>query len=220
MSVTRLVLIRHGESVAQELGFHAGHLACKGLSDLGRRQAEALRRRLEKGELGEVSALYASEMARAQETASIIAPAIGHAEPVVDCGVCELHPGDADGLTWAEIQERWPTEDGSGWDPDVQQITNAETWTEMHDRVRSSLTRLAQAHDGETVVIACHGGVISHAMHDRLQLPLYGEHAWMVATNTSITELVLDATLEDWRKGRWGIVRYNDAAHLNDLAPA
>ncbi len=214
MAATRLVLVRHGESAAQAGGFLAGHDACTGLSDLGRSQAQALADRLASGELGAVDALYASEMSRAVETASIIGPAIGHDEPRIDCGVCELHPGDADGLTWTEIEQRWPTRFGTGWDPNWHKIANAESWASMRDRVGTSLDRIATAHVGETVVIACHGGVIAHAMMHHLQIPVDADVAWLVATNTSMTEFVLDDTIADWRQGRWGIARFNDAAHV------
>lgn len=214
MSTTRLVLIRHGESVAQERGFVAGHDGCRGLSDTGRRQASSLAERLAGGELGDVHALYASEMARAVETASIIAPAIGHAAPTTECGLCEIHPGDADGFTWAEIERRWPAGPDDLFGLDWAAAANAETWFDMRDRVVSAIGRIADAHTGETVVIACHGGVIAHAVNHHLGVPADAAVAWLVATNTSITELVLDETLGDWRKGRWGLVRFNDAAHL------
>lgn len=217
MAPTRLVLVRHGESAAQEGGFLAGHGACRGLSDRGREQARALAERLSAGELGAVGALYASEMARAVETAAIIAPAIGHDEPQIDCGVCELHPGDADGLTWAEIEARWPTRHGTGWDPNWQAIANAESWTSMRERVATSLDRIAAAHRGETVVIACHGGVVAQAMMHHLDVAPDAEVAWLVATNTSLTEFVLDDSLSDWRRGRWGVARFNDTAHLHGL---
>lgn len=217
MAATRLVLVRHGESVAQSEGFLAGHLACRGLSETGRRQASALAERLARGELGRVDALYASEMARAIETASIVGPSLGFDVPVTDCDLCELHPGDADGLTWAQVAERWPTQAGPSWDPDEHFIDNAESWQDMHQRVARTMDRLAEAHRGETVVVCCHGGVIAHAMMHRLGLPLSTDKAWLVATNTSITEFVHDADMGDWRAGRWGVMRYNDAAHLTGL---
>ncbi len=214
MAPTRLVLVRHGESAAQAGGFLAGHDACTGLSERGRQQAQALAERLAAGELGSVSALYASEMTRAVETASIIGPALGHREPRIDCGVCELHPGDADGLSWAEIDERWPRDPEAGSDPDWLRIANAESWSGMRERVASALDRIADDHRGETVVIACHGGVVAHAMMHHLAIAPDAEVAWLVATNTSMTEFVLDDSLSDWRRGRWGVIRFNDAAHL------
>ena len=100
---TRIVLVRHGESLAQERRIVGGHRGCEGLSDLGRRQAQALRNRLaQTGELAGAAALYASIMPRAIETASIISPAIGSLEVVRDCDFCEIHPGEGDGLSWDE----------------------------------------------------------------------------------------------------------------------
>ena len=53
-------------------------------------------------------------MPRAIETAEILAPALGGLEVRRECDFCEGHPGDADGLTWAELDQRYPV--GSGWD--------------------------------------------------------------------------------------------------------
>src|SRR4029079_12461481 len=72
--VTRLVLVRHGESRATVDRIVAGHDTCKGLTDRGRQQAEALRDRLARpGELAATTRLVASLMERARETAEIIA---------------------------------------------------------------------------------------------------------------------------------------------------
>ena len=61
MEGTRIVLVRHGESRAQELGILGGHDGCQGLSDVGREQVGRLRDRLAAtGELSEATALYAS----------------------------------------------------------------------------------------------------------------------------------------------------------------
>ena len=77
---TRLVLVRHGESVAQDQGFLSGHDTCVGLSDEGRRQAAALRDRLvASGELGAVDVVFTSVLERTLETAAILAPAFGDA---------------------------------------------------------------------------------------------------------------------------------------------
>ncbi len=67
---TRVVLIRHGEAICNVAGVVGGHVGCTGLSPTGRRQAEALAARLmETGELADVTALYASVLTRALETA-------------------------------------------------------------------------------------------------------------------------------------------------------
>ena len=67
--VTRLVLVRHGESVASVNRSIGGPRTCAGLSDHGRAQCDRLAARLaETGELDDV-VLYASDYPRARETA-------------------------------------------------------------------------------------------------------------------------------------------------------
>jgi probable phosphoglycerate mutase len=207
---TRLVLIRHGEANAFTEQFVAGHKSCTGLSDHGRRQAAALRDRLARtGELGAVDVLYVSLMERAAETARMIAPALGDLPILQDCGVCEIHPGEeADGLTWDEFRERYsPSET---WDPYTRWAPGAESWAELATRAGTRLTELAATHKGQTVVIACHGGVVESSFVTFGRLPM--RHIYMQAENTSITEWRLPADADQW----W-LIRYNDAAHLADL---
>jgi len=73
----RLVLVRHGDAHAGFGGVISGRTGCLGLTDLGRRQAEALRDHLESSGRVHADVLLASELPRAIETASIIAPGLG-----------------------------------------------------------------------------------------------------------------------------------------------
>lgn len=215
---TRVVLVRHGESLAQELGIVGGHKGCRGLTDRGRRQVAALRDRwLATGELGERPLLCASVMPRAVETAGILAPAVGvdEAEIPQDCGLCEHHPGEGDGLLRAEYDERYPFPD-TGWAPDVRRDPGSETWNEMAARVAGAFDALVERHTGRTVVVATHGGVIVQLMIRLLGIDpaRNGSRAWLGCSNGSITE---------WRQvthryapdtAVWELARYNDTAHL------
>src|SRR5271165_3689113 len=106
---TRVVLVRHGEAECNVNGIVGGQAGCTGLTALGQRQVDALAERLARtGELAGVTALYASVLPRAIETAEAIRPALERwrqgppLEIVTDCSLCELHPGEADGLNWAQ----------------------------------------------------------------------------------------------------------------------
>ena len=214
MDGTRIVLVRHGESRAQERGFLGGHTGCTGLSDRGRQQAMALRDRLlATGELAEASVLYSSLMPRAAETAEIIAPALNGLEVVAECGFCEGHPGEADGLTWEELDERYPAD---GWDADSRRAPGWETWREMAARVQGALGGLVERHPGETIVVACHGGVVVHSMLHYLSLDAVatGTRAWISPDNTSLTEWRFAPN--PYQKGTLPVelVRFNDFAHL------
>lgn len=208
-AATRLVLVRHGEAVCNVRGIVGGPLGCTGLSPLGVAQAEALHERLAAtGALVRATVLYASVLARAIDTAAIIRPAVGDGtlEVVSDCGLCELHPGEGDGLRWPEFLERFGEPD---WDTDPERelAPGGESWNGFVRRATAALESLAAHHPGETVAIVCHAGVIESAMlrllpmADVVRLRLRTEH-------TSITEFEADD------RGGWRLLRYNDAAHV------
>jgi probable phosphoglycerate mutase len=219
---TRIVLVRHGESLAQERRVVGGHAGCAGLSELGVRQVEALRDRLAaSGELADAAALYSSVMARAVQTAQILAPALGDLEVQQDCAFCEGHPGEeGDGLSWVEYDKRWPV--SAEWTPETRRDPGSESFADMRARIMTRLDVLAQRHPDETVVVACHGGVVLHSLFRWLKLNPVGNsgRAWLDPVNSSLTE---------WRLAEnpwWGgglpvqLVRFNDHGHLRgDLLP-
>lgn len=219
MEDTRIVLVRHGESLAQQRRVIGGHSGCKGLSDRGRAQVEALRDRLARSaELAGTTALYSSVMARAAETAEILAPALDGLDVRRDCVFCESHPGEGDGLDVDDYDRRWPFP--SEWTVDTRRDPGSESFGEMSERVRRALDALIERHRGETVMVACHGGVVVHSMLRWLDLDPAGlrSRAWLHPVNTSLTE---------WRivpRRSWGLpvelVRFNDHAHLTgELRP-
>jgi probable phosphoglycerate mutase len=212
--LTRLFLIRHGESVAQVEGFVSGHDTCRGLSDLGRQQAEALRDRLLRTKEIEPDIVLTSILPRAIETAQIIAPAIGGADAQQDCDLCEIHPGEAEGLTWEEFGERFGR--GDGWDPNTAAAPGGESWYGFGERVARTLRRYAEDHAEKTIVCVVHGGIVEHAVSAFLGLDA-AQNRMSHLLNTSITELRFE--VNQFRAGppRWVLTRFNDAAHVVDL---
>jgi probable phosphoglycerate mutase len=208
--VTRLILVRHGESnttVARRIG---GFRTCSGLSALGRLQAERLRDRLLS--TGEISAdvLISSQFPRAIETAEIIAPALGNLPIERMEGFGEHDPGDeCDGLTFDEFVERYGPLD---WETDPYSIgfPAGETLAAFHLRVGTAISHVVREHAGKTIVIACHGGVVDAVFRQTMRAPSIGNFdLWTV--NTSVSEFLLV------KPGRWRLIRYNDAAHLAGL---
>jgi 2,3-bisphosphoglycerate-dependent phosphoglycerate mutase len=211
--VTRLFLIRHGESVAQVEGFVSGHDTCRGLSDLGRRQVEALRDRLLRSGEIEADVVLTSILPRAIETAEIISTAIGGGEAVRDCDLCEIHPGDGEGLTWDEWRAKYLN---ANYDPATASAPNGESWMAFNERVARTVKRYVEEHAGKTIVAAVHGGIIEASVSAFLELPLaHGKLAPL--TNASITEWVHHEPEFGRRGERWQLVRYNDAAHLTEV---
>lgn len=211
-TTTRLVLVRHGEAECNVAGRFGGPLGCTGLSEHGRHQVERLRDRLARtGELADATVLYASTLPRAIETAEILNPALGDLELRTDERVCELHPGEADNMTFVDYESSFYPEGSARWrdDPTVPTAPGGESWTGFLDRVDGALHDLTERHEGATIVIACHGGVVDASMLRFLRMDDGYRARRFVTTNSSMTEWT--------RRGdRWRLVRYNDAAHLTD----
>jgi probable phosphoglycerate mutase len=224
-AATRLVLIRHGEAVCNVTGVCGGPVGCGGLTQIGRRQVEDLRDRLlARRELAGADALYASVLPRAVETAELVAPALGSVQcggqlgpppPLVtECGLCELHPGAADGLTWAEFSERFAPVD---WDEDPGRpiAPGGESWTGFVRRVAATLDVLVGRHPGQLVVVACHAGVVEASMLAKLPVAggLEGARLQLQTRHASMTGWEVD-------EGRWRLLGYNDVAHRWDAEPS
>lgn len=208
--MTRLVLIRHGESRATVERFVGGPRSCTGLTDYGRVQAEALKNRLLLEKNIDASAIFSSGFPRAIETATILSPAIGSLPLCIDPGWGEHDPGpDCDGMTYdAFIAQFGPPR----WDGDPHDVVypGGETIAEFHDRVMETLRRTVRDHEGGTLVVSCHAGVIDAVMRNALQMHQTGRFE-LSTRNTSLTELI------HVQGSKWRLVRYNDAAHLAHL---
>lgn len=212
---TTLLLVRHGHAAAAERGVIAGPTGCTGLSDLGRRQAEALRDRLSGAAVVAPDVVLTSVLPRAIETAAILASAFGGGSATQHCDLCELHPGDADGLTW----DAWRKADGFNLaqEPDRVVAPGGESFVTFAQRVRGAVQRVTTEHAGQSVAIVCHGGVIVAAslllMGFDESVLRGGRRLGLDPANTSLTEWERDD-----EGGRWTLVRYNDAAHLEGLS--
>lgn len=211
--MTRLVLVRHGESNVTVDRIIGGPRTCNGLSELGRRQAERLRDRWAAHAEFEPDVLLASQYPRALETMEIVAPALGDLPIGRDDGFGEHDPGpDCDGLsysafvdTYPDLRERWDDHD-----PFATTFPGGETVAAFQFRVGTAVRRVIEQHEGKTVVVGCHGGVVDAVLRLALKAPAMG--AFEIHTvNTSITEIELV------RRNTWKLVRYNDSAHLAGL---
>jgi probable phosphoglycerate mutase len=209
----QLLLVRHGDAYAGFHGVIGGHHGCRGLTPLGRQQAEALRDHLVDTARVRADVLVASELPRAIETASIIAPALGLSTFGHECNLCELHPGESDGLTWTEYAARYGSFDMEA-EPERVFAPGGESWTTFHDRVEGVLTRLAEEFTNETVVAVCHAGVIVASMRLLLGIPHPGSSIRMRPTNTGLTEWEHQPAT-----GLWTLHSFNEASHLFRLHP-
>ena len=151
-------MVRHGETDWNREDRFQGH-SDPPLNDRGRSQARALAQAL--GGL-EAAALYSSPLARAHETAIILAERL-RLEVQMRDDLREVDVGSWSGLTRSEAEARFPAgyrrwlEFGHGWD-------DGETYQELGLRVLSEVRRIAEDHPGERVVAVTHGGPIRSAL--------------------------------------------------------
>lgn len=154
MAETTILLARHGATDWNRLGRFQGH-ADVPLSDEGRKQARSLAEFLRDVPL---AAVYSSDLRRAAETAAMVAGAL-RLEVRTLPGLREVDVGEWSGLTWAEIEERFPDgvrrhhERGHGW-------TEGESYEEMQRRVLGALRTIAAGHPGARVLAVVHGGTM------------------------------------------------------------
>jgi broad specificity phosphatase PhoE len=207
----RLILVRHADAYAGLRGIIAGPSGCRGLTDLGRRQAEALRDRIAATGVPHVDTLLTSLLPRAVETAGIIAPALGFAEVPQDCDLCEVHTGQADGLDWVEYTERFGSLDMHA-EPERLFAPGGESWNGFHDRVDAVMGRIGTEFAGTTVMAVTHAGLIAASLRVRFGGPSTGA-ARLVPTNTGLTVWECDDST-----GVWTLRSYDDASHLDEMS--
>ncbi len=203
--VTRLVLVRHGQQAFPDLRSSTPRdWIDPPLSPLGRKQATAVGRHLSGDP---VDAVYCSTLSRAHDTGAAIArhhdlemtvvPELREIEIFRDIG--ERRPQEVLGdIILRGAQERFARD--RQWD--AYPLT--ERSHEFNDRVIAAVEGILACHPAQTVVVACHGGVINAYLAWVLGL---SEDMFFRPAHASVqTVLVKDA--------RRVILGLNDVSHL------
>lgn len=207
--MTRLLLIRHGETTWNAAGRIQGHKNSP-LSELGIAQADTLRHRLRRVH---PAAIYSSDLTRAVDTIRPTSDALQ--VPIVTReALREKSFGVWEGLTPIEVEERFPGQ----W-PQYRShadlnfpIPGGETWEEVYERVVGACRDIVASHGAdETVIITGHGGSLRTIILHALAAPMH-----------SLFHLSLDnasVSCLDFKDPDHGRVAYlNDTIHLEALA--
>jgi probable phosphoglycerate mutase len=206
--VTRLLLVRHGQTAWNAEGRIQGHRDI-GLDATGLRQAAALAGAL----AGDgVQAIYSSDLSRARQTAAPLVARLG--QPLrTDPGLRERAFGIFEGLSFAEVDARWPAQ-AARWrrrDPDFG-AEGGETLRGFRERLVGAVLRLAAGHAGEQIVLVTHGGALDLLYREATRLALDAPRTWPLA-NAAINRLLhADQGLV--------LVGWGDVGHLDGLAAA
>lgn len=205
MHATRLILIRHGETAWNADSRIQGHRDI-GLNATGRWQAQRVAQALADEPK---DAVYASDLQRAADTARAIAQAhAGGALPVrLDPGLRERHFGHFEGLSFTEIEARWP-EDAQAWRTRVPHWTpqGGESLLQVRERIRRTLDAVAQQHLGGQVVVVAHGGILDMVYRLASGQDLQAPRTWHLG-NAAINRLL-------WTPDSLTLVGWGDTRHL------
>jgi probable phosphoglycerate mutase len=158
-----------------------------------------------------ISAIYASDLSRAFETAQRIAAP--HQLPVVaQKDLRERAFGQFQGKTYAEIEQAFPHEAGA-WrrrHPGWAAPGGGESLETLRLRVVGCVNRLAANHRGEQVVLVAHGGVMDMLYRAATGLDVQAPRSWLLG-NAAINRLL-------WSPQGLALIGWGDTSHLADDA--
>ncbi|NQW93053.1 MAG: histidine phosphatase family protein [Polaromonas sp.] len=201
---TRIIAIRHGETTWNVDTRIQGHLDIP-LSANGRWQAERLAEALRDEP---ITAIYASDLTRAWETAQYVGRATG-VELTKEIGLRERDFGDFEGKTFAEIELLLP-EQSLRWrkrDPHFYPA-GGESLVALRTRVMEAAERLAAQHPGEQIALVGHGGVMDVLYRAATRLDIQAPRTWALG-NAAINRLM-------WTPEGFTLVGWADTQHLDD----
>lgn len=201
---TRIIAIRHGETAWNADTRIQGHTDIP-LSDVGRRQAALLGQALADEP---VTAIYASDLSRAWETAQYVGRALD-VTVTPDAALRERCFGEFEGKTFAEIEALLP-EQSQRWRKRDPAFTPAggESLLTLRERVVAAAARLAADHPGELIALVGHSGVMDVLYSAATRLGIQAPRTWALG-NAAINRLL-------WTPDGFTLVGWGDTQHLGE----
>ena len=198
---TELFVVRHGQTEFNRRGLYQGH-ADSALTDAGRAQAGLLAPRLRS--LGCGPTIYCSDLGRARHTAELLAAPGDRIRE--EAGLRERCWGVFEGLSRAEITERYPNARTSRGANADYTPPGGETQGELNERIVAALNRIAGNHAGERILVVTHGGVVTAFARYVLGVPQAAPRSFDIG-NASLSLF--------YRDGRGWMTRFlGDVSHL------
>jgi ribonuclease H / adenosylcobalamin/alpha-ribazole phosphatase len=202
---TRLLLVRHGETALNASGRYSGR-GDVALSERGEAQALATGMRIA-AIAPATAAVVTSPLIRCTGTAAAVADALGGVPVVVDHDLVECDFGEWEGLTFAEVRERWPDRLGQ-WLADTSVAPpGGESFAAVATRARRATAALRTAYPRQTVVVVSHVSPLKLILRDAL-----------AAGDAFLHRLFLDSVglsmVDYWPDGGIAVRSVNDTSHL------
>lgn len=204
---TRLIAVRHGETAWNVDTRVQGQLDI-GLNEVGRRQSARLAQALADERL---DALYASDLGRARDTALAVAAVTGL--PLqLDAALRERAFGRFEGMTYAEIKERFPDE-SRRWrqrDLDFAPEGGGEALAAFQARAVAAVASIARRHRGRHIAVITHGGVLDALYRAAARVALDAPRTWHLG-NAGINRLLHG-------EAGFTLVGWADTGHLQGIS--
>lgn len=191
--MTKLLLIRHGESEANNNGFFAGQYDAP-LMPKGIEQAEKTAKYIV--ERYAPTKIYASDLKRAYCTAVPISKLIG-VDIITNQGIREIYAGKWQQMSFDELEKKF-SDEYTVWLNDIGNAccNDGESVKELSERVMTTLTAIAEENHGETIAVATHATPIRAAQ----TIIQYGDVKYMKnvpwVSNGSVTVIEYNG---DWK---------------------
>ena len=195
--MTRICFVRHGETDWNIELRMQGHIDLA-LNAKGEAQALAAGRHFSGVQ---AFALYSSDLLRARQTAQPISEAL-RLPMILRPALRERNFGRCEGLTYAEIVEKYP-EDARAIkrrDPDYA-APGGESRRQHHTRILDCIAGLVGEHPGQTIVVVTHGGVLDVIYRRVRGLPPEAPRDYPIP-NAGINWVSVDG--EQWLIESWG----------------
>ena len=202
--MTRLILIRHGESQANRQDLFAGNYDAE-LEENGITQARITAKYV--ADSYKIDKIYASDLRRAYSTAQALADELG-LDIEKSPQMREISTGEWEGMKFSDIAEKYPNE-YKEWTEHIgiARCPNGESTCELGQRIMRELQRIAEENEGKTVAIATHATpirvsqcLITHGSLERMQ-----NVPWV--SNASVT-------VYTYQNGVWSIEAVSLDSHL------
>ncbi len=202
-----MVAVRHGETAWNVALRIQGHLDAP-LNERGLWQARQVALALRGEGLAHV---YSSDLQRARVTAEAVARVAGVAQVHADAALRERAFGRFEGLTYPEVEERWP-DDARRWRQREAGFApgGGETLEVFNQRCVPAAAAIAARHPGQAIAIVAHGGVLDCLYRAATGVGLQAARSWHLG-NASVNRLL-------WHGEGFVLVGWNDDAHLHHAA--
>ena len=205
-TVTRIILVRHGETDYNKSVRYQGWIDIP-LNETGIRQAEVLAESLKDVP---IDVFISSPLQRAYLTTQKVAQLHGMGIEYTDPRLREIDFGDWSGKYAADLKKNYP-EQFAVWmkKPWLMIFPNGESLQDVQNRGRAAINDIVARYPGKTIFIGAHSLFNITAICSIMDIDL--NHFYQIPQMNTCVNVF------EYRDGVWQVITINSLAHLNRL---